>query len=151
MIRIDIINVEWSPGKNLIKDQKVLKEFEEFCALKYIDNVRRYVDKQMKKWVPLSLRYLMYKKKRGWSLKTWEATGELLKGLKFDRRRRAVTFDRRRRHKESGLPYLTIARSNEYGDLTHPPRPLFRPIYLLMRKNTGRLYKEFLKERGGAK
>lgn len=149
-MKIEIINVEWTPGKNLIRDPKVLKEFEEFVALKYIENVRRYVDKQMKRWIPLSVRYLEYKKEKGLSLKTWEATGELLKGLKFDKRHRAVTFDKRRRHKVSGLPYMTIARSNEYGDLTHPPRPLFRPIYLLMRKNIGRYYKEFLKERSGA-
>lgn len=149
-MKIEIINVEWTPGINLIKDPKELKDFEEFVALKYIENVRRYVDKQIKRWVPLSVRYLEYKKSKGLSLKTWEATGELMKGLKFDKRKRAVTFDKRRRHKMSGLPYMTIARSNEYGDLNHPPRPLFRPIYLLMRKNIRRYYREFLREKGVA-
>lgn len=147
-MKIEIINVEWNPGKNLGLDAKTLRQFEEYMAEQYIETVRRYVDKQIRSsyWKPLSIKYLAHKEAMGYSTKTWEATGELMRGLKYDKRKKSITFDKRRRHKVSGKPYLEIARANEYGNLSVPPRPLFRPVYHYMGKNVNRFYKKFLNE-----
>jgi hypothetical protein len=147
-MKIEIINVEWEPGKNLIMDDRTRKKFEAFMAEQYILAIKRYVDSQIRAayWQPLSIKYLTYKKQQGYSTKTWEATGELIKGLKYDKRKNSITFDKRRRHKVSGKPYMEIARANEYGNLSTPPRPLFRPVYLYMGKHVKRFYQKFLKE-----
>lgn len=147
MIYIEVIHVKWEPGKVIMKgcSKKDIKEFESYVAKRYVEMVRLRVQQQKfpYKWAPLSSWYLEEKKKNGWSLKTWEATGQLMKQLKV-KSNNVVGFDNRKRHKVSGEKLIDIARKNEYGNLNTPARPLFRLVYWYMRKNIEIYYKEFL-------
>lgn len=146
MIFIEIIGVKWEPGKESISFASRAEKlrFEDWMAREFIRLVKLSVDLQRyrAKWSPLSLAYLNYKRDAGLSLKTWEATGELIGALKYKESSRRIGFDNRVRHKDSNEKYLEIARKLEYGNLKIPPRPLFRPVYLYMRKNT-----EFFKDK----
>lgn len=148
---IKIINQKWTPGETFIKDKRVLKDFDDYMAREYIKTVVRYVkvQKYKQKWAPLSFSYLKEKRRKGLSLNTWEATGELMTGLIYQSKGHIVTFDGRKRHKVSKKPYLDIARQNEYGNLRVPPRPLFRPVYYYMRKHVYQYYLKYLNDKLG--
>lgn len=124
------------------------RTFEIWMALEYVRLIKLSVDKQRykSKWAPLSLAYLQYKRDNNLSLKTWEATGELIKNLKFKRTTMSIGFDEGRVHSDSEESLLKIARTLEYGDLQVPARPLFRQVYWYMSKNIRFFYKKFLKE-----
>ena len=143
MIYLEVIKVKWEPGKDILAgaSKKDIKDFEDYIAQRYVDLVRERVktQKYSSKWAPLSRRYLQKKKEMGWSLKTWEATGQLMRELKV-KSRRVVGFDNRKVHKESGERLLSIARKNEYGSFKVPARPLFRLVYWYMGKNMRYFY-----------
>lgn len=147
MIYIEILKVKWEPGKVIMKGspKKDIKRFESFVANQYVELVRKRVEQQKfsSKWAPLSPWYLQLKRDKGWSLKTWEATGQLMKDLKV-KSKNVVGFDNRKRHKESGEKLLDIARKNEYGNFKTPARPLFRLVYWYMSKNINIYYKKFM-------
>lgn len=149
MIYLEVIRTKWEPGKEILKDAtpKEIKEFETFIANRYVELVKERVETQRyrSKWSPLSRAYLQKKREEGWSLKTWEATGQLMKELKV-KSNNVVGFDNRKVHKESGERLLSIARKNEYGSFKVPARPLFRLVYSYMKKSIRFFYNEF--ERG---
>lgn len=151
MIYIEILNLKWEPGRVVMKGspRKEVLAFESYIAKKYVELVRDRVETQKfkAKWAPLSPRYLGKKKEKGWSLKTWEATGQLMKELKV-KSHNVVGFDNRKVHKVSGEKLLAIARKNEYGTSEVPARPLFRLVYWYMSKNIGYFYNRY---RGGDK
>lgn len=152
MIKIEVLNLAWEPGKEINKQLPLEEQlkFEDWIALEFVKMVQKSVNEQRyrAKWVPLSLAYLAYKRERGWSLKTWEATGELISNLQFKKADRSIGFDAGKRHAGSEETYLSIARRLEYGDLKVPPRPLFRQVYWYMRKNVRYFYNKYLKEGG---
>lgn len=141
MIYIEPIKVSWEPGLEIGVNSE---QFEAFMAQTYVNIVKRRVDEQKykSKWKPLSPKYLKYKEERGWSLKTWYATGELMSNLKV-KSKNVIGFDNRKRHKESGEKYLDICRKLEYGSVNVPARPLFRLVYWYMRKNVSYFYKRY--------
>lgn len=151
MIYIEPIRVKWEPGSLLlprVRDsltKKELLDFEDYVAKEYVRIVRSRVATQKfaSKWKPLSKRYLQWKREQGLSLKTWEATGQLMKELYY-KSNRVIGFDNRKRHKLSGEELLVVARTVEYGDLTVPPRPLFRPVYIYMRKHIQDFYNKYM-------
>lgn len=142
MIYIEVIRKKWEPGKN--KDIKDIKTFERFIAEEYVKLVQKRVADQRYRnhWRPLSRRYLEQKKQLGLSLKTWEATGELISNLKV-KSKNVVGFDKRKRHKVSGETYNDIARELEYGSTRVPPRPLFRTAQIYMSKNINMYIKKY--------
>lgn len=146
MIYIEPLHLKWEPGKILLKDhpKSEIKAFESFMAEEYVALVKKRVKEQKfaYKWSPLSESYLQIKKQNHWSLKTWEATGQLMKELKV-KSNNVVGFDKRKRHKVSGQPLLEIARQNEYGSFKVPARPLFRLVYWYMSKHIAEYYKKF--------
>lgn len=146
MITIEVLNKKWEPGKVIMKEasRQEIARFEDYIAREFVRLVKERVDKQLykSKWAPLSQAYLEYKRKNGLSVKTWEATKELIQNLKV-KSNRVVGFDKRKRHKTSGEPYLAIARRLEYGDHRIPARPLFRFVLMDMSKHMNRHYKRF--------
>lgn len=150
MIKLEVIGVNWEPGKRAgeFENRKEVLEFEDWMAEEFIRLVKVSVDEQRQrdKWAPLSAPYLAYKRKHGLSLKTWEATGELMENLIYKKSSRVVGFDNRKVHSGSRSKYLVIARSIEYGQLGVHPRPLFRPIYWYMSKNISYFLKKYERE-----
>lgn len=148
MIYIEVIKVKWEPGKDILAgaSKKDIKDFEEYIAQRYVDLVKERVETQKysAKWAPLSRRYLQEKREKGWSLKTWEATGQLMRELKV-KSKRVIGFDNRKVHKESGERLLSIARKNEYGSFKVPSRPLFRLVYWYMSKNIRYFYESYVR------
>ena len=152
MIYLEMLHVRWEPGKEVLSKYSVKEQlrFEEWIAEEFIAQVRKSIDNQRYKsrWAPLSIRYLQQKRDKGLSTKTWIATGEIYKSLKFKKSSRTVGFDNRRKHRNSEETCLQIARKLEYGSLGIPPRPLFRPVYWYMRKNIQFFVRKYLKEVG---
>lgn len=150
MIRLEVINAKWEPGKRAgnFSTRKEVLEFEDWMANEYIRLIKVSVEEQRQKdnWAPLSKPYLEYKRRHGLSLKTWEATGELIDNLIYKTSTRTIGFDNRKVHSGSGSKYLLIARSVEYGQLGENPRPLFRPIYWYMSKNISYFLDKYSRE-----
>lgn len=173
MIKIDVINTVWEPGRFLLKDvaAKEKWQFENWIAEKYIEQIKATVNSQYYKtrlgrdgspvWPPLSPKYLKWKKGKKYSTNIWEMKGETVGNLRYFKRGRRIGFDGRRKHTLTKQPYLRIARWVEYGTMRSvksenkagtkriqilPPRPLFRKVYYNMRKSMKRLYNQYLKE-----
>lgn len=144
MIFIEPIHVKWEPG---IEMGVSSIDFENWIAQVYVDLVKRRVEDQKfkSKWKDLNPHYKRWKEENNLSPKIWEATGELIKGLKV-KSKNCVGFDNRKRHKMSGEKYIDIARKLEYGDGRVPARPLFRLVYWYMRKNIRYFYDRYLEE-----
>lgn len=124
MIYIQVLDYKWSPlGYDDI-------ELEEIIAKNFIEDVKRSINTQKYKFEPLSPRYLMYKKKNGLSLNTWEATSQLKNSLKYTIKGDTITigWDKGLIHKKSKLKVYQVAMTLEYGNLNIPPRPLFRNV-----------------------
>lgn len=149
MIIIKPIKQKWSVGSQIPElSPELLPLFEEYVAKRYIEEFQKIITRQTRmatRWKPLSYGYLKYKYRRGLSLNTWEATGQLKNTLSFKKRSRMISFGYAR-HKESGLLLDHIARSLEYGDAKIPARPIFRPLYIEMRKHIRRTYNKFKRE-----
>lgn len=141
MIYIQTLDKNWSPGKFLISTESKAFQvgFELYIANLYVQEVKKAIDTQKYKgrWKPLSLPYILYKKRKGQSLHTWEATSQLKNSLKVygNHHKIVVGWDKRLVHKNSRKPLWVIAREMELGSLTKPPRPLFRYVYKTMSKN----------------
>lgn len=136
------------------------KDFLIFMAVTLAKEFERAIDTQRykgTKWAPLSVSYLTYKKRMGFSLNTWEATGYLKNNITIFKKFNnfiAVGFQQKQVYPNSGVQVNIIARYVEYGTnrntingkKTMPPRPLFRPIASYVSKHISRYYKMYLKE-----
>lgn len=144
MIYIEPIHVKWEPGKIRGVNDKL---FETYMACTYVSLIKERVDNEKYKgrWRALNPEYKKWKIRNNLSPKTWEATGELISGLKV-KSNNVVGFDNRKLHKMSGEKYITIARKLEYGDGKIPARPLFRLVYWYMSKNIDFFYDKYLME-----
>ena len=125
--------------------QKIGESNEEFVdkvnnalAREYKKQLLRHIENQDLKWKDLNPAYLRSKEKRGYSLKTWKATGRLKKAIKVIKTPEGyftgITGDEKY---EDGTSVSMVAHIHEYGSPTRgiPARPLFRPTRRKMLKN----------------
>ena len=156
-IKISVTGYEYKVGTNKIKKELNDKQYNDFCiyiADTMLSTIVEAIDKQRyysKKWKPLSIKYLEYKKRKNLSLNVWEATGTLKDSIKMYRKGNYIVigFKNNDRYRKSGIKINTAARWLEYGTYGTKgmqPRPLFRPITLYFRKNISRYYKSYKKE-----
>ena len=152
----------YKPGSSsLVKklSQDEYRDFQFYMADMLCYEFERAIDSQrykhdVSKWPPLSFKYLTWKKSHNLSLKIWEATGTLKSNLKIFRKGSfiAVGFKQADVYPKSRLKINNIARYLEYGTnnsngkVRIPPRPLFRPITVYMRKHINDYYKKYQKE-----
>ena len=152
MIYIQVINKYWSPGRDIIKDEVIRSQFEDYIANEFIEYIKQSIDIQRYKrgWSPLNKSYVQYKRDNNLSIKTWEATSQLKNSLKVFNRPNMIEigYSKSVRHKMSGDKLYEIAKKLEYGSIKVPPRPLFRLSFLYMSKNIRLYYNRFCKERG---
>lgn len=150
MIYIEVLNIRWEPGRFGFPDLSEMQraKFENWLGEEFVRQIKVSVSLQRyrNQWAPLSVRYLVWKRENNLSLKTWEASGELISNLSYNKRTKKIGFDKRYRHSGSGESYLSIARTLEYGNLQTPPRPLFREVYYYMSKNIKYFYLRYKKE-----
>lgn len=154
MIHIQTIDRYWDPGKFLAKDNRSLYyKFQEWCANRFVEFVKKSIDRQRykAKWKDLTPGYLTYKRRHGLSTNIWEASGQVKKDLKVlysgNRKKLTIGFDVRVKHKRSkNLKVHKLAKILEYGTSRTPPRPLFRLAFNYFKNNTTYLYKVFLRE-----
>lgn len=155
-ILLTVTGFVFRPGQNSIKDKLTPEQYIDFLlyvATELVATVVNAIDAQRykKKWKPLSVKYLSYKKKHNLSLKIWEATGHLKNSIRVFKRNDyiAMGFDDRTVYPNSSLKVNLVARFLEFGsrDNHRPPsRPLWRPLQVYIRKNISRYYKAYKTE-----
>lgn len=148
----------YNPGVQSIKSSMTQKEYKDFMiymadmlATTFHDaiDIQRY---KGSKWPPLSISYITWKGRHNLSLNIWEATGCLKNNIKVFKKGDfiAVGFKQSDVYPKSLAKVNTIARYMEYGTNKRvgamPPRPLFRPITVYMRKHVSDYYKRYQKE-----
>lgn len=148
----------YNPGVRSIKNSlsnKQFKDFSIYIADKMADTFHDAIDTQRykgNKWPPLTIRYLTWKGKKNLSLNIWEATGCLKNNIKVFKKGNyiAVGFKQSDVYPKTAAKVNTIARYMEYGTNkpkgAMPPRPLFRPITIYMRKHVSDYYKRYQNE-----
>lgn len=149
MITIEIINQEWDAGKELIPYPIDRLKFQRWLAKEYVKKVQSSViiGKYSSKLAPLSPDYYVYKVRNHLNPNQWIATGDLINNLQTKGKNGTVIgFDNRKVHKGSHMRYLKLARTLEYGTIRIPARPLFRLVYLIMRKDIKRYYDRYCDE-----
>ena len=128
------------------------REFVEYMAEKMRDEIKKAIEFQRYrvKWRPLSIPYMKYKRLHHLSLKTWKATGMLLRAIAYKRHNDhyIIGINPNLRYR-NGIRILDVAKYIEYGTRKMPARPLFRPIIFEMRKNIKQYWWTFLKEKKG--
>jgi len=110
--------------------------------------LQRAIDEQryIKNWPPLSVQYYEYKKKKGLSLKIWEATGLLVDSITYWRSndRWVVGIPRKVKYPGTNFPVYKVAKMMEYGTEKMPARKLFYPLYLYLRKHIRVFWNAFI-------
>lgn len=155
-ILITVTGYIYNPGslklkKELSEDE--LRDFQLYMADQLCETFRSAIDTQRykgRKWPPLSVAYSTWKGKKHLSLNIWEATGTLKKEIKVFKKGNfiAVGF-KQKDHYKSKVKINDVGRYMEYGtNGKHgmPPRPLFRPVTIYMRKHVNDYYKKYKKE-----
>jgi hypothetical protein len=155
-IIISVTGYRWVPGGRDIRSSLDDKEYVKFIS--YMANelkveLVRAIDtqrykKNIKKWPPLSIKYLQYKKRVGLSTNIWEATGNMRKNIKVFNRGSwlVVGFKKDDKYPSTDLTFNRVAKYVEYGGIKLPPRPLFREVAVYMRKNINMYYKRFRRD-----
>lgn len=155
-IIVSVTNYRWIPGTTKIRNELSDKDYNLFIVymaeqLEY--ELKRAITRQrykrnIKRWPPLSISYMQYKKRNKLSTNIWEATGHLKKQIKTFRRGKwlVVGFKRTDTYPNTNLQVNKVARYVEYGGVRLPPRPLFREVTVHMRKHVDNYYKKFRKE-----
>lgn len=153
MIYIEVLERYWNPGKKLARTenltQKELANFHYWLAKEYARLVVKAIDDQRfrYKWTPLSPTFLNYKKKNGYSLGMWEMTGELKNAIRVTKKgNKAIVGYLKKKHEDTNLYYVELAKILEFGSIRIPPRPLFRLIYRYMSSNINYFYIKYSKE-----
>jgi hypothetical protein len=155
-IIISVTNYIWTPGIQTIQDELSEKDYARFMLylaeymrdeLVKAINTQRYAT-GTKKWAPLNVKYLRYKKKHNLSLNIWEATSTLKEGIQIFKRDHyiVVGFKKTDVYPNTTVKINKIAQYVEYGGKKLPPRPLFRSITAHLRRHVDRQYKKFRKE-----
>lgn len=153
-IYITPIGYNYNPGVNTIKNTlqvKQYKDFQIYAALVIAESIIKAIDTQRyksKKWPPLSVRYVDWKRRKRYSLKIWECTGFMKKHIRVFQKGSfiAVGFMRKDCYPKTRITLNRIAKYVEFGTPKMPARPLFRQIVLYYRKNVSRLFKNYQKE-----
>lgn len=170
----------WRPGSRKILGLthlplsfrvEVLKHFAVYMADVYRDEVKAAIEDQRlaERWPALSEKYVEKKKEMGWSLKMWQRTGLLQKSIKAWKNDipegYVVGIKQDVWYSENGkkIRVRDVARWMEYGTGERaedglgkrgwpgmPPRPLFRPIQVRLRKSITTHWRRFLDEYGDA-
>ena len=173
-IYIQTIKKKWKPGLRMIPDDlkdEYYSDWLYFMAEEFRDEIVRAINLQRfknnnlsqyksgntssKGWPPLNLAYYKWKKKKKYSLKMWEATGFLKNKLTLlsrdtrgDDAHIMVGFKFYTLYPQRDVSPLLVSRVLEFGSDVVPPRPLFRPMYIYMRKNVRGYWKKFKKREG---
>lgn len=138
-------------NSNLNKD-RLYEEFTAYIAELYRDKLKEFIDTQKFKdmWIPLSNSYLAYKKKKGYSLKIWEATGHLKNSIIYWRRRSTfmVGVHGNKIYPGTDLKVRDVVLFMEYGTTKMPARPLFRPTVSYIRQHMPEITREFIRSHG---
>lgn len=152
---VNVTDTKFIPGKVLstnIDHPELQPLFAEYLAYRLKNDLVRYIKTQRYakkgKWVPLKYEYVQYKKRKGLSTNTWEATSRLVESLTVTKRGSTiyVGISKSKMYPESQVKVIQVARWLEYGTDRIPPRPLFRPIIRIYRKNVKRYWKDFMDE-----
>lgn len=159
-ILITVTGYSYNPGTIKLKKfltDKQLKDFTLYMASVIGDEFVRAIDTQRyksSKWPPLSVRYYTWKKKHSLSLNMWEATGHLKNEIKVFKKGNfiAIGFRQKDYYPNTRLQVNKVARFVEFGTNGSngrnglPPRPLFRPVLIHIRKHIDDYYKKYQKE-----
>lgn len=103
-----------------------------------------------RKYEPLSEKYLKRKKRKGWHLGFWRASGYLMENIDVweDKKDHAiyVGFLDTKIHPESGTSCAVIARTLETGSEKRniPARPLFSDLARALGKDVSRWFRKYL-------
>jgi len=155
-LHFTVTNFRYNPGQRNLKptlDDVQYKDFMIYVSAEIVAMIVNAIDKQrfIRKWKPLSISYVTYKKRHNLSLKIYEATGFMKDNIRVFSRGKYIEigFDARTRYPKSHVSVNIIARYLEFGSRSnnHPPaRPLWRPLHVYIRKNIGRYYDKYQKE-----
>lgn len=156
-IIVTVTGYTYTPGSNTLKKKLSDEEYRDFAiymANQLADVIYQAIDKQRynRKWPPLSVKYSTWKGVMHLSLNIWEATGRMKNSIKVFKKGNfiGVGFMQRDVYPKSSAKINTIARCLEYGTNSGngriPPRPLFRPALVYMRKHVSDYYKKYQKE-----
>ena len=159
-ILITVTGYTYNPGTVKLKHSLTEEQFKDFTLymasvlgdefVKAIDN-QRY---KSNKWPPLSVKYYKWKRVHNLSLNIWEATGHLKKEIKIFKKGNfiAVGFRQKDYYPNTRLQVNKVARFVEYGTNGSngrnglPPRPLFRPVVIHIRKHVDDYYKRYKRD-----
>ena len=148
----------WRPGQTYFGKDKYSKNryacFLIYIALLYREFLINVVKERKweKFWLPLSKKYLDWKKKNGRFENTWMNTGKLINSISisWDASRKRIRIGIDGRLKVDGIQLLQIAKWMEYGTAREdgklpgcPARPLWRRVRDYISKNISRYYKDF--------
>lgn len=159
-ILITVTGYSYNPGTVKLKnklDEKQFKDFTLYMASVLGDEFVRAIDTQRyksNKWPPLSVKYYAWKQRKSLSLNIWEATGYLKENIKIFKKGNfiAVGFRQKDYYPNSRVQVNKVARYVEYGtngsngNNGMPPRPLFRPIVIHVRKHVDDYYRKYKRE-----
>jgi hypothetical protein len=152
----------WKPGERLkgIESEDEYASFVIYIALIYRAYLKEVVFERRyeKYWLPLSKKFLEYKKNKGYYENTWLMTGQLIDAIEINynstKDQIEIGIPDNKYHKIRGVKrkvkladiarFLEFGTSRENGLLPGiPARPLFRRVREYISKNIGRYYKEF--------
>jgi hypothetical protein len=150
-------------------DNEMYKEFLSFMASRYKEEVKDAIETQRfkQRWDDLSEQYKEWKKKAGLDPRIWIRTGQLLDAIRVRffpstnsygvgvdstaHFRKVVTVKNDQGHitghtlgERSETSVLFIARLMEFGTVSMPARPLFRPVQRIMQRNARDHFEDFL-------
>ena len=158
-IIVTVTGYTYKPGINTLSksmSKEDYKDFQIYMADKLATNLYDAINKQRfsKKWPKLSFTYYLWKKRHNLSLHIWEATGCLKSNIKVFKKGNliAVGFRQKDVYPDTSLKVNTVARYVEYGTNRSskgggmPPRPLFRPVLVYMRKHVNDYYRNYMKD-----
>ncbi len=150
---------EWRPGMHKIPPKlrgqyqgRFARYMAEVMKLELKRAIKTQRFKSTENWPPLNVQYLEDKRRKNLSLNMWEATSLLVNSIDVYRSGSSwvVGISRLKRYPKSNVPVMWVARWLEYGTMDAsnqyiiPPRPLFRPLNIYLRKNISRYWEKFM-------
>jgi len=140
---------QWFLGYNEKIRKRLYGDFLQYVAERYKAVLSKHIKTQLfaEKFSPLSPEWVAYKKRMGWDLGFWIATGELEKAIQVEweanRERWVVGVSKSAKHSRSGVKLEFIVRCLEYGTDRIPARPLFTPTLREVQGNLPRYYRQW--------